>query len=160
MTISVRSYGSVADVAGRSPGGYLNTSKTFDTTTNPTLTTVETYIDEISSVLNIALADQRFTVPVTQADSKKALGSLVNDLAADMCHASNSAGRFFSERALNSGLSAMAQIRKEIREWIESNAQGLEAIGAERDPLEDDDTTLHVNILSINRGYDPDGRAL
>lgn len=160
MSISPRSYGSVADVAGRTPGPYLNTSKTFDTTTNPTLTTVETYIDEISASMNVALADARFTIPVTQADAKKAIGSVVNDLAADLTNASNSAGRFFSEKALYAGVSVMAQIRKEIREWVESNAPGLEALGAERSALENTDTTLHVNILSINRGRDLNGRPL
>jgi hypothetical protein len=161
VTISARSYGSTADVAARVPGAYTDaTTKLFTTATNPTLTTVETYIDEISAIANVALADARFAIPVTQADAKKAIGSMVNDIAADMASASNSAGRFFTDRALNGGLSMMAQIRKDVREWVEANAQGLENLGAERSPQVDTNTTMRVGVYRITRGRMDDGRTI
>lgn len=133
MAIGANSYGSTGDVAGRSPGPYVDASThLFTTSTNPTLATVETYIDEISAVMNVALAGAGFAIPVTQADAKKAIASCTNDLAADMASASNSAGRFFTERALNGGLSVMAQIRKDIKQWVDDNAFGLAALGATR----------------------------
>jgi hypothetical protein len=133
MTIAANSYGSTADVAARSPGPYTDSvTHLFTASTNPTLTTAETYIDEISAIVNVTLAEMGFTVPVSQADAKKAIGSMVNDLAADMASASNSAGRFFTERALNGGLSVMAQVRKDVREWVQASANGLEALGAVR----------------------------
>ena len=133
MTIGANSYGSTSDVAARSPGPYTDASThLFTASTNPTLTTVETYIDEISAITNVTLAEMGFTVPVSQTDAKKAIASMVNDLASDMTSASNSAGRFFSERALNGGLSIMAQVRKDIKEWVQTSTNGLEALGATR----------------------------
>jgi hypothetical protein len=160
MTLAANSYGSIADVAGRTPGAYLNTSGTFDTTTMPTLAQVETYIDEISAIMNAALADARFVVPVTQTDAKKAIGAIVNDLAADKTHAKNSSGRFFTERALNSSLSIYEQISREIKSWVEANAQGLENLGATRNPAIDTNTSVRVGVYRITRGVMDDGRTI
>jgi hypothetical protein len=89
-------------------------------------------IDQVSSLVNISLAAQGFSVPVSQADAKRGIDSLVNQLVSDLCHAANSAGRFFTERSLTGGLSIWAQVRKDIDDWVILSATGMAGLGAAR----------------------------
>lgn len=130
MGISANSYGTVTDVEGL-VRIYTNLGH-FDSTTIPTRMQVESMIDQVSALCNVSLAAQGFTVPVTQADAKRAIDSLVNQLVSDLAHAANSAGRFFTERALTGGLSIWAQVRKEIDEWVSQSASGFSALGVAR----------------------------
>jgi hypothetical protein len=132
MTIGANSYGSTAGVAALTPRYVDTTTKLFTTTTRPTLATVESWIDSASATLNVALAAQGFAIPVTQADAKLSLDAIVNECISDLSHASNSSGRFFTDRALASGVSPMRSVRKELQEWVEANAAGLESLGAAR----------------------------
>jgi hypothetical protein len=132
MAIGANSYGSTAGVAGLTQR-YVDTStKLFTTGTRPTLATAENWIDSASATLNVALAAQGFSIPVTQADAKLSLDSIVNEVCSDLANASNSSGRFFTDRALTSGISPMRSVRKELMEWVEQNAAGLESLGATR----------------------------
>jgi len=106
---------------------------TYDGTTNPTITIVEGWIDQVSGTVNILLAEKGFIVPVTQADAVLALQAVVVEAVADLCHAAHSAGRFFTDRYLDRGIAPMVVIRKELAEWIDAHAEGFEAIGAGRD---------------------------
>ncbi len=54
------------------------------------------------------------------------------EVVADLCHAANSTGRFFTKAALERGVSPMRAIRKELAEWVEDQADGLELLGATR----------------------------
>lgn len=128
--VSANSYGTAAGVAGYTRV-YTN-SGVYDTTSNPTLANVEAWVNQVSSIANAALASAGFTTPVTQSDCVLMLVGLVEQSCADLCHAARSSGRFFSERALNSNLSAMGQLRKEIYDWVEMNAKGMEDLGAAR----------------------------
>jgi hypothetical protein len=130
MTTSQNAYGAVSDVEALTRV-YTNAGR-FDGTTIPTRPQVESMIDQVSSLVNISLAAQGFAVPVTQADAKRGIDSIVNQLVSDLPHAANTSGRFFSERALNGGLSVWAQIRKDIDDWVSMSATGLAALGAER----------------------------
>jgi hypothetical protein len=148
MAIAANSYGSAAEVAALCRV-YTNAGA-FDTTTVPTLANVEGFIDQISAIANTALAAQGFKIPVSQPDAKRAIDSIVNQLSSDMTHAANSAGRFFSERALTGGLSVMASVRKDIYDWVSDNATGLTALGAERS-FESQNTVVYseANYASI-----------
>ncbi len=130
MAIGANSYGSVAEVAAMT-GRYL-IGGTFTTATRPTLAQVEKFIDNASSTLNVMLAKAGFTVPITQADAKAACGEIVVECVVDMCHAANSTGRFFTDRALERGMNPMKAIREDIADWVEAQAPGLEALGAAR----------------------------
>ena len=141
MPIGANSYGSVTDVAALCRV-YTNAGA-FDTTTVPTLANVESFIDQISAIVNTALAAQGFTTPITQADAKRACDSTVNQIASDLAHAANSAGRFFSERALTGGLSVMATIRKDIADWVADSATGFTELGVAR--RVDSQNTIAVN---------------
>jgi hypothetical protein len=131
MPVGANSYGSAADVAALT-NSYLNASNAYDTTTIPTLAQVEGWIDQVSGIMNAALAGQGFTVPVTQADAVLAIKSIIVESVADLSHAANLAGRYFTNSAQERGITAMSAIRKQILEWVESFASGLEALGVAR----------------------------
>jgi hypothetical protein len=130
MAVSARSYGTAAGVA--SYVGVYTVSGAFTTASNPTLANVESWIDQISALLNTALAKRGFTVPLTQADAVLAAKSLVEQLVSDLAHAANSSGRFFSERFLERGVSHWYAIRQDISNWVEEYAAGLEELGESR----------------------------
>lgn len=124
------SYGSVEGVAALT---YRYTSAgAFDVTTNPTSATVTGWLAQISSMLNVTLATAGFSVPVTDPDATPALDGFVNALAADLTHAANATGRFYSERMIENGVSPIRVISNDIQAWVQANAAGLVAMGANR----------------------------
>lgn len=129
MAIGAHSYGSVAEVAALVPK--YTSSGSFGVGTRPTEAQVEKFIDRVSGIVNVLLAEQGFSIPVSQADAKLALDELVVEAVIDLCHAANSAGRFFTDRSLR-GQSPLKVLRRELDEWIEDHAAGLENLGATR----------------------------
>lgn len=130
MSIGANSYGSVADVAAFTRRFTNNGS--FDATTVPTLTQVERFIDTVSGTLNMALAGEGFTIPVTQADAKAALDAVVTEAVSDLVQAANSSGRFFTDKAIERGVSPMRAVRREMAEWITEQISGFAALGVSR----------------------------
>lgn len=130
MPLAHNSYGTPADVAALTE--LYTASGVYSTATIPTLAQVEGWINQISALINAALAGQGFTIPITQPDSRLAIASYVAQAASDLAHASNNAGRFFTDTALSRGVSPMAAIRKEILDWVETFSDGLSALGADR----------------------------
>ena len=110
---------------------YLS-SGAYSASTRPNLEQVEKFIDNASATLNVMLAKAGFAIPITDADAKAACGQIVVEVAVDLCHAANSTGRFFTERALERGVSPMKALRQDMAEWVEANAAGLELLGATR----------------------------
>lgn len=130
MTVSARSYGTAAGVAAYA--GVFTISGSFTTATKPTLAQVESWIDQVSALLNTALAKRGFTVPLTQADAVLAAKSIVEQLTSDLASAANTSGRFFSDRNLDRGVSNWNIIRNDISAWVEEYASGLEELGVSR----------------------------
>lgn len=124
-------YGTVANVAALTR--VYTTAGTYDAASNPTATAVQNWLNQFSGVVDVALAQNGFTVPITQADALLSVSGMVEAVTADMCHAANSSGRFFSERALNAGVSPMMVIRKELNAWVMENAAGFEKLGVTRE---------------------------
>lgn len=127
MPVNPNSYGVPGDVAALTRR--YTTAGAYDATTNPALATVEGWIDRVSDTLDVLLAEAGFVVPVTQAKAKNLLAGIVIEAVADLCHAANSAGRFFTDRMLERGKSPMQIIRTEMADWVQEHATGLEAIG-------------------------------
>ena len=100
-----------------------------DPGTNPTLTQVETWLDNISAQMNIALGASWFVTPVTSGDAYKAISQYVVSLVADLCHFKNSSGRFFTERLVERGITPMAAILRDMKEWVDENKDGLLGAG-------------------------------
>lgn len=130
MAIGANSYGTVEEVAALTRR--YTTAGAYTPTTNPGSYQVETWINQVSATVNILLAENGFSIPVAQADAKLALTAVVVEAVADLCHASNSAGRFFTDRALERGIAPMKVIRSEMAAWITEHAEGFEAIGVSR----------------------------
>lgn len=130
MPVSSRSYGSASNVAALVPKFASNNA--FDSSTRPTLTQVENWINEYSAVVNTLLAEQGFTIPVSQADGVLMLGALVESAVADCAEYANRTGRFFSDAASERGLSISKILRSEIAAWINDHAKGFENLGVAR----------------------------
>ena len=134
MSVLGNSYGSPSDVAAEVPRYTDTTSRVFDSDTRPTLKQVEGYINRISGVLNLYIAKAGFSVPIKQADAKLACAQIVIESVIDMCHAANSAGRFYSDKYLSgkSPTRISRMLSGEMADWVEANAAGFEQIGATR----------------------------
>ncbi len=134
MSILDSSYGSIEEVAAlvkryTSSGAFVAAAET--NATRPTLEDVERFIDRISGLINTDLAQAGFNIPITEPIAKAALAELSVEFAVELCHVSNSAGRFFTDRQLRR-FSPLAVIRKEIAAWIDTHAAGFENLGAAR----------------------------
>jgi hypothetical protein len=130
------SYGTEAGVAALMRR-YTN-SGVFDTTTNPTYATVTSWLSQVSSMVNVALATSGFATPITDADALPALNGFVESMVADLVASANSAGRFFSDRALEVGMSPIRTINADVKAWVKDNVAGLEAMGATRSTSDTD----------------------
>lgn len=129
MAIDSSSYGSVAKVEALTRR-YTNSSGNFDTTTTPTLTAVESFIDDISDTIDVVLATYGFSVPVTQATATAMLGRLVVGYSVELVHLANSAGRFFDKKK-PAGNPFMV-FEEELSDWVERHAAGLQRLGVTR----------------------------
>lgn len=123
-------YGTVAGVAAYC--GPYTKNGVFDSTTTPTITTVENWLTQVSDMLNTALAIQGFTNPLTETKSVNAATAIVEQLVSDLAKGAHNTGRFFSENALKSGVSFWRMITRDLNDWVEQYAPGLEENGAAR----------------------------
>lgn len=98
-----------------------------DPGTNPNIVQVETWLDNISAQMNIALGSGWFVTPITvlTPNAHKAVSQYVVSLVADLCHFKNSSGRFFTERLVERGITPMAAILHDMKNWIDENKDGL-----------------------------------
>lgn len=140
MAINANSYGSAAGVASFTPR-YSNGSGVFDSGTKPTLAEVEGWIDQVSGILNTILSDERFSIPVTQADAVRMLDLFVNQEVAALVEGSHNAGRF-GPTAKNPRAGRFDLIFSDVRDFVKTMAGGLEAMGASR-------STSQTNIGSV-----------
>jgi hypothetical protein len=101
-----------------------------NTASNPSLTEVEDWLDQVSAQFNIALGSHAFVPPidpVISPNAYKAVSQYVVQLVADLCAFKNSSGRYFTEKLMERGITPMAAILKDMNNWIEMNADGLVA---------------------------------
>lgn len=134
MSILDSSYATPEEVAALVPrytNGGVFIAKGVTGVTRPTIEDVERYIDRVSALVNTYLAEEGFTVPVTQEIAKAALDELTSEAVVELCHIANSAGRFFTDRQLRKQ-SPLRVVREEIASWVAEHAAGLENLGAAR----------------------------
>jgi len=127
------SYGTAAGVGALS--ALWSDAGTFTASTRPTLTVVNGWLDDVSALVDTALSDQGFTVPVTIASVVKEIDLLVEGIVKDLCDYSHGAGRFFSERALEAGLSPFMTIDKEVHAWVNRKSVGFENQGVPKEEI-------------------------
>lgn len=130
MTVGSHSYGNASMVAGLAPRYADNGA--FTSSTRPTLVQVEIWIDQTSGTVNVLLAEAGFTIPITVTDGVNMLAGLVCAAVADRAEYANKSGRFWTETAVDRGISIEKALRLEISDWINAHAKGLENLGASR----------------------------
>ena len=132
MAINANSYGTVLQVAALAPLYATSPNGTFSSSTRPTLTQVETFIDQVSATLNLLLAAQGFDIPVTQADAVMALAGFVVLEVVSLVEYANGAGPFIVEASQLRASTPSRIILKDAEAFIAAHAVGLEALGVTR----------------------------
>jgi hypothetical protein len=133
VTVLANSYGTADGVAVRC-GQYVDASTgLFTTSTHPTKAQVETFINQVSGLMNASLSKAGFSIPITQADAGQSVTGIIEEYAADLVLATGMQGRFYSAAFQDKGLNRIAVIAKEIEAWVVTSADGLENMGAARE---------------------------
>lgn len=132
MAIGDNSYGTVAEVGVLTPLYATATGTTYDATTRPTITQVEAFIDRVSAIVNVLLAEAGFDVPVTQADAKLALDEFVVMQAAHLAEFANGAGPFVAGGDQMRYSTPTRVIMRDAELFISKHAAGFEKLGATR----------------------------
>lgn len=137
MATLTNSYGTTASIASLVPR-YAGSGSDFTTTTKPTLLQVESWIDKISSLLNVILADHGFAVPITQSDAILSCATFVEEEVAGIIEGINGSGRFGpvgasvnSQNRIPSG-GRFGLVTTDIQNFVHLNALGFERIGCVR----------------------------
>lgn len=126
MALDSTSYGSVVGVAAHVKH-LTNAVGSFDTQTRPTLTEVESFLDQVSDVLNGWLARAGYTIPVSQENAARVLARYANLGAAGHCElAQRNSG--YSPDNENERENEFFALFKLAESYIESGA--LAALGA------------------------------
>jgi hypothetical protein len=130
------SYGSAAGVASFAKtwtkGGVFLDPDAYQDGTPTTLTEVETWLEEVSQLVNVAFENEGFVTPVTVEAVMSAINAKVNSMVADLVHLSHNQGRFYSDRIQESGKSSEDILESEIAAWVSKKANGFEAMGVPR----------------------------
>jgi hypothetical protein len=135
-TPAADSYGSPEGVAALAStwtreGEWLD-EDAYTQPTNPTLTTVVEWIDQISALLNIALSNYGFVVPLATTRGVLAASSVIEGYVSDLARYANQKGRFASNKFEASGMSIWETIRDDLNAWVSLYAPGLEGDGEQR----------------------------
>lgn len=87
------SYGSTNEVAALVPR-YANADNVFTATTRPSLAQVETWLTQVSAVLDAYLATKGYSTPITATDLNAAMDLFVAEEVASIAEGVNGSGRF------------------------------------------------------------------
>jgi len=131
MAIGANSYSSVAEVAALTP--QFTASGSFSTATRPTTAQVEAFIDRVSAIVNVLLAEEGFSIPISQADAKLALDHFVVEEVADLVESANMAGRFYMDEGELRSRGRFRVIMGDAEQFISEHSEGIQSLGATRD---------------------------
>lgn len=126
MAINANSYGTVSEVAALTRL-YLAGETEFSSSTRPTLTDVETWIDRCSGLLNLALANCGFSTPVSQADAKFACDMWVVEKVAALVELSQPTAAFGEEP--NPRAAYFQTLGQNATQWVQENELGFKTLG-------------------------------
>jgi hypothetical protein len=129
MAVDEHSYGSIDEVAALTRV-YLGGESTYNSTTRPTLDEVEAMVDRASGVLNVALANAGFGIPVAQADAKKACAEWVVGKVATLIELAQPAQP--RDGRPNRRASAFNALHAEAADWVAEYAVGFANLGVSR----------------------------
>ena len=126
MAVNANSYGTASGVAAYVKR-YTGTGGVFDSSSTPTLSQVETWINQISSQINVLLASNSFNIPITQTDSVLLITQFVESEVAELVKAMNNMGRLVNSRERRSSVRV---IMDEVSQFIDENRVGFAQLGA------------------------------
>jgi hypothetical protein len=129
VSLGANSYGDTSEIGALVPR-HANQSKLFDVATRPTISEVETWCDQVSAVINGMLAQEGFSVPITQADSKLIMDFFVNSEVAAIVEGVIGGGRFAPGSKATSAKGRWAVIYDDVKAYIEGQKKGLEDLGS------------------------------
>ena len=124
MTIRADSYSSIAGIVA-STRHMLDGQTSFNSTTVPTLTEVEGFVDEASAHLNTALAGAGFTVPVTNSTAVQALNSWVRWRSVEYVELTQQRGGFAGDET-----TGMVGLHESAAKFVLNGALGWKYLGA------------------------------
>lgn len=129
------SYGSPNGVAAyarlyTTNGQFLDPTSDNGSSTNPTLTVVVSWIDQVSAIVNSALSQNGLVVPIVAVSVIPFCTAVVEQAVNDLCQLANGAGRLAVTN--QKGISPWRIIRDEIYTWATQYADGFEKMGAQR----------------------------
>ena len=98
--------------------------------TKPTLTEVNHWLVQVSAMIDTALQNEGFVVPVTAVNSNNAITMKVETLVSDLVAYANGLGRLYTDRAFERG--SMNLLNKEIIDWVSGQTTGFVNDGVPR----------------------------
>lgn len=131
MSLLANSYGDVDEIAALVPR-YASAQGKFSEATNPTLANVESLADQVSALLNAALSQNGFAIPISQADARLMLDLFVNQEVAALIEGIRGSGRFGPRTGRGRPVNRFALIMDDVEDFIRRNSVGLERQGATR----------------------------
>jgi len=110
---------------------YLAGESAFNSTTVPTGTELDKFIERAGGVLNLALASYGFTPPVTVGDAKLACDEWVTVHAAKFVELSQFTTEFAEDG--NRRSNTMGGLEKDAVTFVETNVLGFQNLGVAQD---------------------------
>jgi hypothetical protein len=126
MTLRSDSYGSTAEVVAFSKH-LLDGQSAFNSTTRPTGTEVDKFIDRASSYLNVALSSAGLTSPITNSTGKLICDDWVVQRASEYVELTQRGVGYNQEEG--GRYSLFSNLRKKASEFVEENRLGFSRLG-------------------------------
>lgn len=126
-------YGTAANVAALTPRFADAGTGLFTTTTRPTLAAVENKMAQLSAMIDALLAENGYTVPVTDSDVTPMLAAFVEEQTASMVIQTN--GSLVQGPITSSNGAVMgwwSYMTREVKDFLGTVVNGLERMGATR----------------------------
>ncbi len=163
MAIGANSYGSVAGVEALS--WRFTNAGSFDGTTKPTLVQVESWIDQVSGVINLTLAGCRYTtLPITIDTIIDTFDLYVNQITADIVEGSHDIGRLGPTALTNArtgSIKAMwGMVAGEVATFIRDQCDAFEYLGLDREAESQNSGLLTTTAMTRQDGYSNDLNAV
>ena len=147
------SYGTPAGVAAFTPR-YANAANRFDGDTTPTLTSVTSWLAQVSAMLDVALAGYGATTPVIAPAVTPMLDGFTNAQVAGMVRGVNGQGKF-AERPTTAD-EMLLIIGDAAAAWVRINIGGLGAL-LDITPVALQTPTVQIGSFTRRDGYSDDG---
>jgi hypothetical protein len=126
MTLRTDSYSSTAQVKTWTRH-LLDGQTAFNSTTRPTATELENFIDRASAMLNIALAGHGFSTPVTNSTAKLGCDDWVTAQSSMYVELTQRGTGFSNAEGARTGF--FKGLMGEAEKWVLTNELGLKRIG-------------------------------